>query len=252
MKDLSFHCTACGKCCKSTLLDLLPDEALEWAANGGELGFSAQLLYEVENSPVRMSDWMISRSFAARSGKRNIRVLPHLYGMVSGTCHHLMENMCQIYDRRPQVCQVYPAEVTEPIDTWEIDPKEKSCPPEAWSGAPFTRGKRLLSTRPERALIFDFQQRQQESVEFMRLLALEENFDTGTPHVAGRVVYRLPTERLAHALTVAKDRIGDSRPSSDWWHFYETNPDSISYLKRERVHVVGVMKSLSARAIFVP
>ena len=138
----------------------------------------------------------------------------------------------------------------DPLDTWEIEPDEKSCPPEAWSGEPLAYGKRLLSTRPERRLIVEFQRQQQENVEFMRHLALAQIFDTGTPHVDGRIIYRLPAEKLPEIFAEARVRTGGPTPSNDWWHFYETRPDKVSNLKRERVHVVGVTKSLEAKAIF--
>jgi Fe-S-cluster containining protein len=71
------------------------------------------------------------RSFAALSGRVPTQVAVILAGNFDGDCPNLGADMrCGIYERRPLVCRIYPAEINPFI---RLEPANKVCPPEAWA-----------------------------------------------------------------------------------------------------------------------
>jgi hypothetical protein len=51
-----------------------------------------------------------------------------------GPCRNLDEDkLCRIYERRPLVCRIYPAEINPHIP---LNPAAKDCPPESWTQGP--------------------------------------------------------------------------------------------------------------------
>jgi hypothetical protein len=51
-----------------------------------------------------------------------------------GPCRNLDEDkLCRIYERRPLVCRIYPAEINPHIP---LNPAAKDCPPESWQQGP--------------------------------------------------------------------------------------------------------------------
>jgi hypothetical protein len=51
-----------------------------------------------------------------------------------GPCRNLDEDkLCRIYERRPLVCRIYPAEINPHIP---LNPAAKDCPPESWEQGP--------------------------------------------------------------------------------------------------------------------
>jgi Fe-S-cluster containining protein len=92
-------------------------EASPWSADPGDANVAAAHFKR--------------RSFAATSGSVPIRVAVMLAATAIGACPNLREDMrCGIYEERPLVCRIYPAEVNPAMP---IDPRSKRCPPEAWS-----------------------------------------------------------------------------------------------------------------------
>ena len=52
------------------------------------------------------------RSFAAMSGRLPVRIVVILAADISGACPNLKHDLrCGIYERRPLVCRIYPAEI---------------------------------------------------------------------------------------------------------------------------------------------
>jgi Fe-S-cluster containining protein len=106
-------------------------EAIDWLSDHGEV----QVICEA--SPWmppddRRTDHLLKRSFAARSGPMPLRVVVTLVANLAGNCPNLLgDGRCGIYERRPLVCRIYPAE-TNPFV--QLDPGKKACPPEAWAG----------------------------------------------------------------------------------------------------------------------
>jgi len=131
--DLHFECTQCGKCCRDLKLPLTVPEALEWLRAGHEV----QLLCDAMPWPREPdpSDLKAAhrrrRSFAALSGSMPTRVVTILAANLAGACPNLQPDLrCGIYERRPLVCRIYPAEIN-PFTG--LDPGNKGCPPEAWT-----------------------------------------------------------------------------------------------------------------------
>jgi Fe-S-cluster containining protein len=144
--DVDFHCTQCGKCCHDLKLPLSIAEAIEWLASGHDV----QILCEGIPWPVEPSsedvhaNYKRRRSFPALSGSLQIRVIVTLTASFRGACPNLASDMkCAIYERRPAVCRIYPAEVNPFV---VLTPGAKACPSEAWETArsPFIRGGTLV------------------------------------------------------------------------------------------------------------
>jgi Fe-S-cluster containining protein len=131
--DVHFGCTMCGKCCHGLKLPLGADEALAWVERGG----SVQVLCEAIPWPGEPSiddlpaQHKRRRSFEASSGELPIRVIAILVASFEGACPNLQPDMrCGIYDERPVVCRIYPAEINPFLS---LMPERKACPPEAWA-----------------------------------------------------------------------------------------------------------------------
>lgn len=144
--DIDFECTMCGNCCHDLRLPLTVTEALAWLERGNEV----QLLCEALPWPEEpAADNLLAahkrrRSFAALSGSLPARIVVILTGAFVGPCPNLQADMrCGIYEERPFVCRIYPAEINPFI---ELEPASKGCPPEAWTPglAPLVRAGRLV------------------------------------------------------------------------------------------------------------
>jgi Fe-S-cluster containining protein len=144
--DIDFECTMCGKCCHDLRLPLTATEAVEWLQRGGQLQIICEALpWPVEPPPDNLQlAHKRRRSFAAMSGSLPVRIVVILAGTYVGPCPNLLADMrCAIYEERPLVCRIYPAEIN-PFT--ELVPANKGCPPEAWTpGLPsLARAGRLV------------------------------------------------------------------------------------------------------------
>jgi Fe-S-cluster containining protein len=144
--DIDFECTMCGNCYHDLRLPLTVTEALAWLERGNEV----QLLCEALPWPEEPAADNLQaahkrrRSFAATSGSLPTRIVVILTGAFAGPCPNLLADMrCRIYEERPLVCRIYPAEINPFI---ELEPASKGCPPEAWTPglAPLVRAGRLI------------------------------------------------------------------------------------------------------------
>jgi Fe-S-cluster containining protein len=131
--QIHFACTRCGNCCRNLKLPLTVAEAIGWIGDGN----SVQVICEAVPWPTEppASDQMAAhrrrRSFAAMSGAMPTRVIVILAAHFTGACPNLGADMqCGIYERRPLVCRIYPAEINPFI---RLEPANKACPPEAWA-----------------------------------------------------------------------------------------------------------------------
>jgi Fe-S-cluster containining protein len=130
--ELHFGCTQCGKCCRDTKVPLSVAEAVEWLNRGDEV----QLLCEASPWPEALDGdsraaHFKRRSFAVMSGSMPTRVVVMLVANVVGACPNLLSDMrCGIYEDRPLVCRIYPAEINPFV---ALKRENKECPPEAWT-----------------------------------------------------------------------------------------------------------------------
>lgn len=150
MSDLNFSCTQCGKCCHNLRLPLTCQEAVAWLQRGGNVELLCEAVPWVVEPAA--SDALAmhkrQRSFPAWSGELPIRVIVVLAATFKGACPHLGSDMrCGIYDSRPHVCRIYPAEVNPFLS---LSPSHKQCPPEAWtSPTPFVRDNQVVDAQTQ-------------------------------------------------------------------------------------------------------
>ena len=150
MSDLNFSCTQCGKCCHDLRLPLTHPEAMAWLQRGGSVDVLCEAVPWVVEPAASDAPAMHKRqrSFPARSGELPIRVIVVFAATFKGACPHLGIDMrCGIYDNRPHVCRIYPAEVS-PFRS--VSPSHKQCPPEAWtSPTPFMRANQVVDAQTQ-------------------------------------------------------------------------------------------------------
>ncbi|SDT49335.1 YkgJ family cysteine cluster protein [Pseudomonas granadensis] len=133
--NTTFSCVGCGKCCTDHHVPLTLAEARMWAADGGQvivlveafLGNGLGLLAQQREHAER-------RSVRVRSGSTDAHVAITFAAYNVGPCRNLDEDkLCRIYERRPLVCRIYPAEINPHIP---LNPAAKDCPPESWEQGP--------------------------------------------------------------------------------------------------------------------
>jgi Fe-S-cluster containining protein len=170
------------------------------------------------------------RSFAVMSGSMPTRVVVMLVANVVGACPNLLaNNRCGIYENRPLVCRIYPAEINPFI---ALKPGNKACPPEAW-----TKHQPVLQR--EEALVDDLIRQDIEmsraadalDTELKRRLCLALNVEhTALVHEAV-LVYSPSTETLLSALAFAIAADSVQEPA-DQWRFVSNQPESVSNLTK--------------------
>jgi Fe-S-cluster containining protein len=129
---IRFACTMCGQCCNNLRLPLSFDEAIAWLGRGGTVQLFCEAIPWPEEPPADnpQAQHKRRRSFAGASAALPVRVIATLVAAFDGPCPNLGADMrCAIYDERPRVCRIYPAESNPFI---ELSPANKACPPEAW------------------------------------------------------------------------------------------------------------------------
>ncbi|KVC60269.1 hypothetical protein WI73_03310 [Burkholderia ubonensis] len=144
MNDIDFACTACGKCCHDLRLPLTVDEAIAWLQRGGRVELLCDAIpWPVEPEPDNaFAAYKRARSTPALSGALPVRVTTVLTASYAGPCPNLRADMrCGIYDERPLVCRIYPAEINPFV---ELSPEGKGCPPDAWHRTPLLRGGAIV------------------------------------------------------------------------------------------------------------
>jgi len=130
-----FSCVGCGKCCNDHHVPLTLAEARMWAADGGQVivlveGFLGNGL----GLPEQQREHAERRSVVVRSGASEAYVAITFAAYNVGPCRNLDEdNRCGIYERRPLVCRIYPAEINPHIP---LNTATKDCPPESWEQGP--------------------------------------------------------------------------------------------------------------------
>ncbi|TCK32889.1 putative zinc- or iron-chelating protein [Paraburkholderia sp. BL8N3] len=146
--DIDFECTMCAKCCHDLRLPLTVTEAVAWMQRGNNVQILCDALPWPEEPPEDnlQAAQKRRRSFAAMSGSMPARVAVILAGTHAGPCPNLQPDMrCGIYEQRPLVCRIYPAEINPFI---ALTPVHKACPPEAWAPGlpPLMRAGKLVDT----------------------------------------------------------------------------------------------------------
>jgi len=205
-------------------------EAVKWLNRGHQV----QLICEASPWPKDSNDedpraeHFKRRSFAVMSGSMHARVVAVLVANIAGACPNLSADMlCGIYDDRPLVCRIYPAEVNPLL---ALNPEKKLCPPEAWTTdkPPFQCNGNVISA----GLVRDIETlRQADALDAnlkSRLCVALNVADTGLVHEAVLVYSPAPDELLA-ALTLARDG-NDVESMPAQWRFVSDRTETIEDL----------------------
>ncbi|WP_144141982.1 YkgJ family cysteine cluster protein [Paraburkholderia sp. BCC1884] len=169
MNDIDFECTACGKCCHDLRLPLTLAEASDWLARGAKMELLCEAIpWPVDPAPGdELAEYRKVRSSPAMSGTLPVRISITLAGAFTGPCPNLGADMrCGIYEDRPRVCRIYPAEIN-PFVT--LATANKECPPEAWQGKPLQRQGVLVDDTTRRLIGESRRANQDEAVLRMQL-----------------------------------------------------------------------------------
>jgi Fe-S-cluster containining protein len=164
------------------------------------------------------------------SGSMPTRVVVMLVANVVGACPYLLaNNRCGIYEDRPLVCRIYPAEINPFI---ALKPGNKACPPEAWGQCQpvLQRGGALVDDLIRQ----DIELSQAADVleaELKRRLCLALNVEhTGLVHEAV-LVYSPSAETLSSALAFAIATGSVQEPAAQW-RFVSDQPESVSNITK--------------------
>ncbi|KAE9643603.1 YkgJ family cysteine cluster protein [Pseudomonas sp. PB106] len=133
--NTTFSCVGCGKCCTDHHVPLTLAEARMWASDGGQVIVLVEaFLRNGLGLPAQQREHAERRSAVVRSGDTDAHVAITFAAYNVGPCRNLDEDkLCRIYERRPLVCRIYPAEINPHIP---LNPAAKDCPPESWEQGP--------------------------------------------------------------------------------------------------------------------
>lgn len=243
--NVHFGCTLCGKCCHGLRLPLTVDEARAWLRDGHDVQIlceASPTLGEPED-PTGLAAYRRGRSFAADSGTLPLRVVVILAARFAGACPNLKADMtCGIYDRRPLVCRIYPAEIN-PFR--ELQPAAKACPPEAWAPAqPVLVEDGALVDPLTRAHIGAYRARDSADAGLRERLCGALNIDCAALADEGFIIYSPARERLLAALERGSDGDGSSTPAPRAaWRLVSHRRAAVAAL-----HAVGGVGALGAPA----
>jgi len=228
--SLHFECTQCGKCCRDLKLPLTVAEALEWLRDGHDV----QVLCDAAPWPVEPDPQDLKaahrqrRSFGTMSGLLPTRVVVILAANLAGACPNLQADLrCGIYERRPLVCRIYPAEINPFV---QLDPAGKACPPEAWSAdRPLLQREGRLVDEGVRRSIEQSREADARSVEVKRRLCAALQLNRASLADEGLVVYSpRRAELLAELDQAVTGQHGRSVDAS--WSFVSSRSETIDSL----------------------
>jgi Fe-S-cluster containining protein len=243
-EDLDFACTECGACCHGLKLPLTVTEAIGWLARGHQV----QVLCEAVPWPADMPPTDLQaqhkrrRSFEAISGVLPTRVVAILAASFSDACPNLgADNRCSIYERRPLVCRIYPAEIS-PFMT--LSPESKACPPQAWaSDRPALMRGGMLVNAEVRELIRRSRGADEAEVKLKARLCSLLGFDRAALANEGFVVYSPESPQLMDALTTALTR--EFSPAEQCWSFVSNQRATLDALTEAGAASVRADSSLN-------
>lgn len=130
---LRFGCTICGRCCHGLRLPLSVAEAIAWLERGDDVELLCDAAPALPHPPGSPEAWRAERAVPAMSGDLPVTVAVTLTAVFDGACPNLLPDMaCAIYNERPDVCRIYPAEMRRERP---VDPIAKLCPSDAWSAS---------------------------------------------------------------------------------------------------------------------
>nr|WP_218170359.1 YkgJ family cysteine cluster protein [Pseudomonas gingeri] len=131
MINTRFSCVGCGKCCNDHYVPLTLDESRQWAVDGGTVIVLLEAFLENGHGvAAEQFEHAHRRSVLVTSGTTRAWLAVTFAAYNNGPCRNLdADNRCGIYERRPLVCRIYPAEINPHI---RLRTDRKDCPPESW------------------------------------------------------------------------------------------------------------------------
>ena len=230
MSDLNFNCTQCGKCCNDLRLPLTRKEAIDWLKRGGSVEVLCEAVPWVTEPATTDAVAMHKRrrSFPTSSGELPIRVIAVLTATFTGACPHLRSDMrCGIYDSRPHVCRIYPAEVNPFIP---LSPDRKKCPPEAWTSSnPFMRAGKVVDAQTQLHITL-LQHEDQLDVAFKAQACEELAIRSAGLSNEGFVVHR-PSSATLLSVLQRDATIEDGKPPASNWELVTNQATTLEALR---------------------
>jgi Fe-S-cluster containining protein len=237
--SLHFECTQCGNCCRNLKLPLTVSEAQAWLKDGHDVQVlcdATPWLNEPDAADQRAAHRR-RRSFATLSGSLPTRVVAVLAANLAGACPNLRaDQSCGIYERRPLVCRIYPAEINPFV---KLDPAKKGCPPEAWHTEHplLQRDGRLVDDVVRRNIEKSRETDARDTVVTRRLCAAL-HLDCAALADEGFVVYSPQRGLLAAALSQAIAD-GGAVPAAESWRIVSNRTDTRNSLAARGAVSVG-------------
>jgi Fe-S-cluster containining protein len=251
--ETHFGCTLCGKCCSNLKIPLTAAESVDWLRSGHPV----QVICEATPWPAELptdfkeSEHRRRRSFAAVSGSMPIRVVVILAARIDGACPNLLPGLrCGIYEQRPLVCKIYPAEINPFV---QLEPRNKACPPEAWAAHhPFLQRKGAVADEGVRRDIQSSRATDEMDVPLkLRLCKVLDLSDTALA-AEGFVVYSPTIAALLGALSQAMVAT-DAAPDLNPWRFLSNQSGTVeSLLTGGALAALGSGPELPGRAAALP
>lgn len=212
-----FDCTMCGRCCHDLKLPLSVDEAIAWLERGDPIQILCEAVpWPEEPAPDNLqAQHKRRRSFAGVSGELPLRIVVVLAGAYVGACPNLGANLqCGIYDERPRVCRVYPAEIN-PFVT--MSPEQKLCPPEAWTpDRPIFAVGQTIVEATTAALIRESRAIDVADTPTKARLCMYMEIETAALSNEGLVVFSPRIETVLGALYAARDSVASDEAVPSW------------------------------------
>ncbi|CAB3752035.1 hypothetical protein GQ57_05545 [Burkholderia sp. MSh2] len=202
--ELDFSCNGCGGCCRDLRIPLTIDEAIAWLQRGGhvELLCDAMPWLEEPAPDNAFAAYKRARSSAALSGSLPVRVTVMLTAAHAGPCPNLQDDLrCAIYDERPLVCRIYPAEVNPFVP---LAPGGKQCSPDVWQQAPFVRGGTIVDAATRDSIARSRAASEAETPLRARLCAML-GIDAAAVANEGFAIHAPPAATLLAALTALRE-----------------------------------------------
>jgi Fe-S-cluster containining protein len=228
--DIHFSCTLCGNCCSNLKIPLTALESVDWLRRGHPV----QVICDATPWPVEFpaddqkSAHRRRRSFAAVSGSMPIRVVVILAARIDGACPNLLSDLrCGIYERRPLVCKIYPAEINPFV---QLEPRNKACPPQAWAAHhPLLQRKGVVADEAVRRDIQSSRDTDERDTRVkLRLCKALDVSDTALA-AEGFVVYSPAIAVLLGALSQAMVAT-DAAPDLNPWRFLSNQSGTVDSL----------------------
>ncbi len=247
MINTRFSCVGCGKCCNDHYVPLTLEESRQWAADGGTLIVLVEAFLENGHGvAAEQFEHARRRSIRVSSGTTRAWLAITFAAYNNGPCRNLnADNRCGIYERRPLVCRIYPAEINPHIP---LRADRKDCPPESWEQGPALIVGGQLVDRELAGLIERSRQADREDIEAKAAICARLGISTTALKGNGFATYLPDMHRFM--ASIAEVREGRAARSAEQpWAFQLADEDSAQALL---AHGAAVTQTGAGHYRFIP